>query len=1401
MPSLDHLLPDPAQIPQPETQTLVDTEKQEELLSSAMTKGEAIRYAITRGFDDSIRGVKQMFGQLTGNEDILEELKKKDRKLREIFDHPEYGSAAQASYFGSAMFLDPVGWVPILGWRNKAKKIKEGLDYGMTAGQSLRYGAASGAIYSGAGYYGEDDVSRGEGILLGAVAGGGLAAGANAVRNAMAKRSKGKITEVPNLERQKELVEQGKFKEAKEGVYEDIDEYTQAAQEAMNNLAKEEVSPLSKSLTGLNLRKNYEEVVGTKVWDLMVRNWGEGLAGAFAFTGGYTALEDPDASELEKFGAALAYAVGAAGGVNGLKRVKINFKGEESTLGELISKGMVDNYGLMPEYVDIKKETLAEVNTLRHKFLEISKYLDSNLSADEQKAFYAMLHGNFDAAPELINLTKPARDVIKTAGQELVDAGLLNPKTFRKNAESYLHRSYESKLTGSDKDGFKKIAKRFKIIGDELRPRGITLEPINRATFVRNKQKYLADGFEDIDIRNVPDDMKVIEQFTPSQWKKADKKRYKIFIEREDGKIFAEDLKKIKPRRDLTKEERTKLGEIENASFGIAETGRLMTNDLAAYKLFSNISRSEFSLSPKEFANKISNGSIDEDAWVKISDNYKFPDKPYEVKEWGKLAGSYVPREVYDDLTVVMKNQGDELGIKRSYLKALNFWKKTKTVFNPTVHVNNTMSNVMLYDLANGQYKLLPRAIEEMRKGLTKQKDAYFYNEAAGRGVFEVDLLAAELNKETADILKKALNDFSLEGVDEVTGSLSYNKKILGLLKKAYQKTGGRLEEWYRLEDQIFRMALFMDRVNKKMPTSEAAIDAKKWFIDYDINAPLITALKTTATPFISYTYRVIPLLAETAAKRPWKFAKWSTMGYLLNEAGSKFGVGSEEAERTFLEGKSMFGVPGLSPTLIKTPLRSGVDDSVPLYVNVERFIPGGDIFQAGQKGIPLARLPFSEMITGNKKYLTTPQALNPNFGLLGEIMVPAMFGVDPFTHQKLEGLGVGNDAEVKINHILSRLIPNFPAPYLTPSFSSEKIERAFAQRMSGKREMYKADFSPLEAILSTFGFKLQPVDFQKLLRIEDAKYTNFYSNIRRQFYQLQREYEADPTEAKQEEIQEKINELVLRLENETRKANSRKYQAAEARDRKYDGGKIDPRFPVTDVTPNPAERENPYTGEPYLREEFSYGGVVSLDEPLGSEMAAIAAMQESGQATDIDFGAMPMEEGVVKRKQYYKGSKEGPISRIYEKGGEWLGVGAKEQRQNEKEAAALINEAVKNKLIDEREAVAVDKYGFVARNGNTGDVFNAVNHALLSYKFGDNVVRRTALQAKEGLQAIQGRGRDSAIDALNNRFGFDLRGVTMDRQEAGQKIIEGVTNSYAKLKAGEKLQPGKNLYFTFEDI
>ena len=146
------------------------------------------------------------------------------------------------------------------------------------------------------------------------------------------------------------------------------------------------------------------------------------------------------------------------------------------------------------------------LNSLRSQWLDIVKYTSENLTEPEQKVFYAMLHGNFnEVTPELKGLTKTARRIIKETGQQLVDVGLLNPKTFRKNAD-YLHRSYSSKMVKEQNLEFSKTIREFKIIGDELRPRGVKPKEITRAYYLKNKKSFLEQGYEDLgDARKIPE--------------------------------------------------------------------------------------------------------------------------------------------------------------------------------------------------------------------------------------------------------------------------------------------------------------------------------------------------------------------------------------------------------------------------------------------------------------------------------------------------------------------------------------------------------------------------------------------------------------------------------------------------------------------------------------------------------------------------------------------------------------------------------------------------------------------------------------------------------------------------------------------------------------------------------
>ena len=81
-----------------------------------------------------------------------------------------------------------------------------------------------------------------------------------------------------------------------------------------------------------------------------------------------------------------------------------------------------------------------------------------------------------------------------------------------------------------------------------------------------------------------------------------------------------------------------------------------------------------------------------------------------------------------------------------------------------------------------------------------------------------------------------------------------------------------------------------MHRIKMGDSYEDAAMFARKQFIDYDIQAPAINALRNSMTPFISFTYRMIPILVETAVLRPTKYVKYAVLGAGLTQLEGMYG-------------------------------------------------------------------------------------------------------------------------------------------------------------------------------------------------------------------------------------------------------------------------------------------------------------------------------------------------------------------------------------------------------------------------------------------------------------------------------------------------------------------------------
>ena len=1078
--------------------------------------------AFKLGFADTARGVRQMS---TTDLETLEKLKEDQRKLYESFEGPG-GYLVAAAYFGGAI-LDPVGWlIPV----TKAK----------TLYQMAKYGFVTSGIAGALGYVDEESIldTRTKQAAASAVGGTFI----SPLIGAGVRKLKGQKTElgIPGLAGTKDkdisikaaadnnLNKTLLFNEA--GKVKREAEFRNKIDIQENQTLKDLPTDKDKLLSGpRKFYKQYtdwwESKVGRPLYDQITGDKQitipgtqipiRGLTGAEFGTGalgglyGYQTPEDgaPITEKLGRMG--IGFLAGAGGikatkGISRKVKVKKQF-GEEledetvevsESLYDLLGRWFIDGYGLPKNYKLLQADAQGHAGHIARRFMILSDKIKKNLTADESKVLFNMLEGDnvYKVSSEsLSKISKEARDLITEVAQEYVDMGILSPATFERNKNTYLKRTYSK---------YKDNPKQF---GEELRLRG--------AYQVVSKQEY-EDFYKDqIAFTTTSLLGKPIKELEDVPGPKG-KLKY-LFGEAEGKKerleghrgwellnLSSKQYDSLKPndtveiRWEFTKPQRVGLGEIEDAAFAIAETGRAFSSTLPQLKFYDNLANQGYTYSKTEYD---ALPQAVKDKVVKMPTTKIDKNNPESRFRYGNLAGKYVPEEIYKDLVSATRfyNQTSK-GMYSGYRKANSLWKVSKTAWNPTVHTNNIVSNFVLHDLIDADFKYLPRAYKALmgydpNKGLVRQllgpaKEDEQLSElvmlAERHGVFEADFVTKELGK------MQELNiaqPYKFDGDAWSSGS----QAALNIYKD--MKTANplaKLTDWYRFEDHVFRLSVFQDRLAKGFSAAEAGLDARKSFVDYNINAPAINWMRQTVTPFLAYTYRIVPILSETAVVRPWKYFKYAAMGYGLNKLGDIVGGGDEKAERALMQEKEKgrFMVDFMPYRKIKVPVPQIGDEPAegPTYIDLTRFVPGGDIFDIGGGTLP---------------YLPAP--VQPNFGLGGEMLSP-LLGFDLFTQRKLSGLGISEyeDAKTKLRDLYKGLIPNIP--FLPGAYSTQRITTA----KKGEESPYKVKESELAALFRALGFKFETQSIEKLEALKSGELRRKLSGVNQKVNALNREYD-----------------------------------------------------------------------------------------------------------------------------------------------------------------------------------------------------------------------------------------------------------------------------------------------------
>lgn len=512
----------------------------------------------------------------------------------------------------------------------------------------------------------------------------------------------------------------------------------------------------------------------------------------------------------------------------------------------------------------------------------------------------------------------------------------------------------------------------------------------------------------------------------------------------------------LKSREDLSPEQRASLGEIEDPALLIQEALYAPMRDLSILNYFEKLNKLgngtwvlgmdkmsyknkrgiEVKLSLPElktFAHnlekQLSNGEIAPDRTAQAIDDIKdmkrfisekekelsanvdegrYIQMPKDEERYGGLAGLWVARPIYRDIMGV----GSFLPNNMSGLAALfadgtlmskstSWFKLAKVALNPPTIATNIISNTLMMHMADvSMHRILPNIAAAFKEVVMDKKGKY-YDIAHKYGLKETTLSEVELRGlyRQLELRKSGGSDLN---------------KIMNMFRAfgdAMGKGRDRASAFYGGIETVFKTAIIKDAMeNQGLSEADAVLKANKYLFDYSEVHDSIKVLRNIpfGAPFITWSYKMTPLLIETALTKPWKFLPYAAMFYGISQiasaAISEMGGSDEDKERLK---KYIAKKTAESPFVLVT----GPED----VVDFGKFMPFNNIYKFGKGMVNL-----------------DPVEALKAFGFFGgpvaDIGTFLITGKDPFTGRDVvpKGATQAEKAIIIANHLANVFMPPF---------------------------------------------------------------------------------------------------------------------------------------------------------------------------------------------------------------------------------------------------------------------------------------------------------------------------------------------------------------------------------------
>lgn len=671
--------------------------------------------------------------------------------------------------------------------------------------------------------------------------------------------------------------------------------------------------------------------------------------------------------------------------------------------------------GVDPDVWALGKTFKTEHRALLTKLETFAADLKKNFNREEREMISDFIEqeGDWARVPQVLQAqAEEVRGMLKEVREKLVASGV-DPKILEKYGDQYLHRVYLPRLANKKTYGLAK--QRLKTIqGHYVMRRG-------KQTELNNPLKKFGIGSSNIAQGDT------VYSFLDGQAKKrwaheSQPERIKLLTSRygEPTKWEVETSaeQSLGLARDYTRTERQAMGESRDVALRLATFFRETSHDITLGHMFNNVKEvPDYVLKvPKNLSRAQARVFAEEKGFEQLPATYT----TRGLAKFGSLSGEFVRK----DVVKVMRNltggrfENDTFeAIWEANRKATQVWKIAKTAYNPATHTLNHITNHMMC-LMDGRDPIstVYNGIESLiRKG-------QFYQDAVNAGLVDSGILRGEWD---LDAYVR-----SVEGLDP--NDASSGGRFAQAMDRAWKgvKTASRgpiqLYEW---GDEVFKLGVFHAERRAGKSPQEALAAANKLFFDYgDVPSGVAFLRDSGLVPFISYTYKVIPVIARTFVEHPERIlamvmaAKFAGDWVYENEFGKK-AMAQKDLETTARpdwQQRQLFGVGPSSQVRLESDPQTGEAR----FLDIGRYIPGADLFEDTINSFPFGTHPAISLAYGfsSNKHASFGRRILPHD--------------DPSTDLEKE-----QNLDATLSLLSNTLLPNVPGiPY---TYATERVGNA----------------------------------------------------------------------------------------------------------------------------------------------------------------------------------------------------------------------------------------------------------------------------------------------------------------------------------------------------------------------